>query len=200
MLYRFSEDEVTLHPHLRPALLADVGLGLAGGGPMNDQQIDNLIAYLKSIQLPQEGCTKDEPLCKTAAGDPVNGTDQGASRRRGATLVAEGEYESLGEALFNLDLGGGAYSCARCHTKGWTYGDPQQSGGGAIGPNLTNGAAVRQFPTAADQRQFIARAARGRARSTAPRARDRATHARRSAAVCSRPRQIKAIVEYERSL
>ena len=48
-------------------------------------------------------------------------------------LVANGTYSSMGEAYFNLDLNGGAYSCARCHTKGWSYGDPQITGGGALG-------------------------------------------------------------------
>ena len=34
--------------------------------------------------------------------------------------VEDGEYASYGEALFNLDLASGAYSCARCHTQGWS--------------------------------------------------------------------------------
>jgi mono/diheme cytochrome c family protein len=70
-------------------------------------------------------------------------------------LVAAGTYSTLGEALFNLDLGGGNYSCARCHTKGWSYGDPQITGGGALGPNLTGGSAVRQFPVKSDMTSFI---------------------------------------------
>ena len=52
-------------------------------------------------------------------------------------------------------LASGAYSCARCHTRGWSYGDPQVSGGGAMGPNLTNGATVRQFPLESDHAAFI---------------------------------------------
>ena len=66
-----------------------------------------------------------------------------------------GTYKTLGEALFNLELNSGAYSCARCHTPGWSYGNPQQSGGGAMGPNLTNGSTVRQFPNAADHVDFV---------------------------------------------
>jgi mono/diheme cytochrome c family protein len=64
-------------------------------------------------------------------------------------------YGSLGESLFNLDLGSGAYSCARCHTKGWSYGDPQATGGGAFGPNLTGGSSIRQFPSQKDMIEFI---------------------------------------------
>jgi mono/diheme cytochrome c family protein len=70
-------------------------------------------------------------------------------------LVAAGTYKTVGEALFNLDLGSGNYSCARCHTKGYSYGDPQITGGGAFGPNLTGGSAVRQFPQKSDMVAFI---------------------------------------------
>jgi mono/diheme cytochrome c family protein len=70
-------------------------------------------------------------------------------------LVDEKVYGSLGESLFNLDLGSGAYSCARCHTKGWSYGDPQATGGGAFGPNLTGGSSIRQFPSQKDMIEFI---------------------------------------------
>jgi mono/diheme cytochrome c family protein len=70
-------------------------------------------------------------------------------------LVADGTYGSVGEALFNMDIAAGAYSCARCHTKGWSYGEPQITGGGALGPNLTGGSAVRQFPNQDDMINFI---------------------------------------------
>jgi mono/diheme cytochrome c family protein len=77
------------------------------------------------------------------------------SQTEAERLVAAGTYKTVGEALFNLDLGSGNYSCARCHTKGWSYGDPQVTGGGALGPNLTGGSAVRQFPQRADMISFI---------------------------------------------
>lgn len=55
----------------------------------------------------------------------------------------------LGQAMFNLGLedgtAGGAYSCGRCHTKGWTYGQPEVEGGGRLGPNLTGHSTWRQF-------------------------------------------------------
>jgi len=67
-----------------------------------------------------------------------------------------------GELLFQ-------FQCARCHTKGWSYYDPldpsaaplpgPQGGGGAFGPNLTEGSELRQFPgaTGVDQQiQFVA--------------------------------------------
>jgi mono/diheme cytochrome c family protein len=93
--------------------------GVPGGGPMNDQQIDALVAYLQTIQL-----TADEAKKQAA------------------------QYGTDATALFN------AY-CARCHTKGFSFGQPDVTGGGAYGPNLTNGDELRQFPNAKDQVAFI---------------------------------------------
>ena len=69
--------------------------------------------------------------------------------------VDNGTYASVGEALFSLNVNSGAYSCARCHTKGWSIDDPQATGGGALGPNLTGGSSVRQFPNQEDMIAFI---------------------------------------------
>ena len=56
-------------------------------------------------------------------------------------------------------------SCARCHTKHWSYIDSfarmadidvtYVPGGGAFGPNLAGGATLRQFPKLDDHLQFI---------------------------------------------
>ena len=69
--------------------------------------------------------------------------------------IADGEAASLGEALFNLELASGAYSCARCHTPGWSYGDPGVSGQGAFGWNLTGGAVNNHFETEEDLISFL---------------------------------------------
>ncbi len=103
--------------------------GIEGGGALNDQQIDNLIAYIEHIQIPASDAEAEATEAL-------------------ATAMESGQFESEGEALFNLGLydgfAGGAYSCGRCHTQGWSYGEPEASGNGALGPNLT---AVRdQFP------------------------------------------------------
>ena len=58
------------------------------------------------------------------------------------------QYGNNGQAIFN------AY-CARCHTKGYSYGQPDVPAGGAYGPNLTNGDELRQFPLVKDQIAFI---------------------------------------------
>lgn len=131
--------------------------GLDGGGPMNSQQIDNLLAYMESIQIPRENCGpgEDNPrLCASGHLPSEIQNDIDTLARQG---VANGDYESYGEALFNLDLAAGAYSCARCHTQGWSWGDPQVPGLGAFGWNLTGGAANSHFSSQEELTEFISR-------------------------------------------
>lgn len=129
--------------------------GTIGGGPLNEQQVDNLIAYMDSIQL--------EPEAAQAA----------AKIELNKAMELKGEdgqpvYASEGEALFNLGresgFAGGAYSCGRCHTQGWSfYSDANApdgttevpDGAGAFGPNLTNGATKRQFETVEAMLEFV---------------------------------------------
>ncbi len=84
--------------------------GVEGGGPLTDQQIDELIAYIESIQIPYEEAqaAAEGQLRKelgVADGAPIDYSDP-----------------AVGETIFNLGLedgfAGGAFSCARCHTKG----------------------------------------------------------------------------------
>jgi mono/diheme cytochrome c family protein len=104
--------------------------GVQGGGPMNDQQIDDLVAYIGSIQLkPAEARAKSlEAAMTQAKADGTTGAD-------GATLFKT--------------------NCARCHTKGWSYGEPDVMGGGAFGPSLIAGDTLRQFPDIQSMVDFI---------------------------------------------
>lgn len=130
--------------------------GLVGGGPMNEQQIQTVLDYVKSIQIPRENCdvTTDDP--RTCVGGTLPAKIQNEIQAEAERLVKNGTYSSVGEAIFNTELtGSGSYACARCHTKGWSYGEPEITGGGALGPNLTGGSAVRQFPRQEDMIEFI---------------------------------------------
>jgi mono/diheme cytochrome c family protein len=107
--------------------------GAPGGGALTTQQIDNLIDYLFAIALDDDS------------------VQQAATVEIERSLEA-GEFESLGEAVFNLGLNsgfaGGAYSCGRCHTAGWSYGQPlEPGGGGTIGFSLRDGSTLSRFPT-----------------------------------------------------
>jgi mono/diheme cytochrome c family protein len=150
VLFRYSRDEV------RNILIYGRGFspmpawGAAGGGPLTDQQIDNIIDYLQSIQLsgPEARAEVEKELADTCAPDAD-----------GKCTIPDGKFATLGEAIFNMGLytkfAGGAYSCGRCHTDGWSYGQPGVPGGGAFGWNLTGGRSLRQFPTAAQQIEFV---------------------------------------------
>lgn len=156
VLYRYSPEEVTFVLNYGRPFSPMSAWGTIGGGPLNEQSIQTLVDYLKSIQIPQENCTETrgayDPTCDSGTLPAATNKEIEAEAKR---LVDNGTYASMGEAYFNLDLNSGSYSCARCHTKGWSYGDPQVTGGGALGPNLTGGSSVRQFPNATDMANFL---------------------------------------------
>jgi len=115
--------------------------GAPGGGPLTTQQIDHLIRFLHAIE-------EDPDEVKAAVTVEVERS------------LEDGEFETLGEAVFNYGLYSGAdsgtYSCARCHTMGWSYGDPQaEAGGGTIGFSLRDGVTLRRFPSEEDHFDFI---------------------------------------------
>jgi mono/diheme cytochrome c family protein len=194
VLYRFSTDEVTFILQYGRPYSPMSAWGSLGGGPMTDQQISDIIEYLKSIQIPMEGCPAGERICDTGH-LPTSVTDD--IQKSAQAAVDSGQYKTLGEALFNLDINSGAYSCARCHTKGWSYDQPEQSGGGAMGPNLTGGSESRQFPNESDQVSFVGAGSelgkkygqQGQGSGRMPGYEQLLTDD-----------QIRAIVEYERSL
>jgi mono/diheme cytochrome c family protein len=152
VFYRFSEEEVRYIIVYGRQFSPMSPWGIAGGGPMNDQQVDSILAYLKSIQLPAEACEAGANFCE---GGRLPKDKQDEIQQAIDDAMASGEAASVGEAIFNLALDSGAYSCARCHTAGWSYGNPLVNGGGAMGPNLTSGAEVRQFPSAEDNLAFV---------------------------------------------
>lgn len=126
LMSRYDEDEIHEILVYGRTFSPMPAWGVEGNGPLNEQQIGNLIAYIESIQL-----TGDE----LAAAEEALAAEIQRS-------IDDGEFDSEGEAIFNVGLNsgfaGGAYSCGRCHTSGWSYGQPDIAGGGAYGPNLRN--------------------------------------------------------------
>ena len=123
VLLRFSPEEVKqIITYGRPGTPMPAW-GLAGGGPLPTQPVDDLVNYLTSIQISPKEAQKRY-------------TD------RAKEFIDKGV--SPGEALFMV-------SCARCHTKGYSYGEAKlPGGGGAFGPNLRDGVELRQFPALAE--------------------------------------------------
>ena len=162
VLLRFTPAEVTqIITYGRPGTPMPAW-GIAGGGPMNDQQISDLVAYLSTIQL------------KPAAVQKAN----------------LAQYGLNGADLFDA-------FCSRCHTKGWSYGEAKPPGSGAYGPNLTNSDTLRQFPDIAKHLDFVTAGSE-----------DEKPYGSRGVGTGRMPGfgemltadQIKAIVDYERSL
>ena len=180
--------------------------GLEGGGPMNTQQISNLIAYMHSIQLPKEEAQAamtealiEEKIDLMGLRDEMDdleaqlaedGADTESIQSEIDALMARAERNSEfeGEALFNLN-------CARCHTMGWSYGEPKANGSGAFGPPLYN--TVDQFPVIDDHIDFVAN---GRARGEQYGQNGQASGRMPYFNQVLTEDQIKAIVEYERGL
>jgi len=159
VLFRYSRDEVYDILQYGRQNSPMPAWGELGGGPLTDQQLLNIIDYLESIQLPasEVRAAVEAELATTCAPDGD-----------GVCTADDAEFETEGEALFNMGLttnfAAGAYSCGRCHTKGWSYGLPELSGGGGLGPNLTGGSTLRQFPSFQSQVDFISEGAeRGQA-------------------------------------
>jgi mono/diheme cytochrome c family protein len=150
--------------------------GVEGGGPMNPQQINNLIAYLKKSAgvAPYKGAKENAAKAKEDASaaaqkelERMQKLEQtlAESQAKLPTLTDKTEISKLkttiqslqteialkqdrtyGAALFNLN-------CARCHTLGYSYGEPQSPGNGAFGPSLLT--VLEQFPVEQAHIDFV---------------------------------------------
>jgi mono/diheme cytochrome c family protein len=193
VLLRFDEEQVfNIITYGRPGTPMPAWGVASGKGVLNTQSINDLIAYLKSIQLTsdaaKERSTKALNGYKKLWSNNVDeqkkelATRQAAldkSKASGASVDTIAELQKAvdeqvkvvasatawsaqvnqmneGEILFRLN-------CARCHTRGASYQDPNNiklpppkpNGSGAFGPNLTNGSTLIQFPAEAGRQEQI---------------------------------------------
>lgn len=175
---RYSRDEVRYILTYGRPFSPMPAWGTAGGGPLTEQKLQELMDYIDTFQLTpkeaQDAATaqlevmmeKKDATCVAARTDEAKSDLTGdALESFDATTVDTSDcpplYKSEGEALFNMGyddgFAGGAYSCGRCHTKGWSYGEKAADGTGAFGPPLGN--VLQQFPGATlgpkDQTDFV---------------------------------------------
>jgi hypothetical protein len=104
-----------------------------------------------------------ESVADDAYLDPVGEGDGKRDLINPQCTKDDAEFATLGEALFNLPIRSGTYSCARCHTQWWSSSsqldEPPEAtqdgpdGGGAYGPNL-RGDATSKY-TAAEHLEFV---------------------------------------------
>ncbi len=162
VMLRYSREEVKFILDYGRSFSPMPAWGAAGGGPRTEQEIENIIDYLESIQITsEESILAVEGELATALELPSTGVI---------------DYNALetGEALFNLGresgFAGGAYACGRCHTRGWSIsqGDGKilpegadvadyvdyPDGAGAYGPRLV-GVIPRQFSKVASLVEFL---------------------------------------------
>jgi len=118
--------------------------GLPGGGPANEQQIQDLVDYLYDSQISVEDATvRWQDAFQTLRDNPDN------------------SVKSDGQILYELN-------CARCHTPQWSAGGqqeqptgvtveviPGQAGAGGNGPPLSSASLIEQFPDIEDQIKFV---------------------------------------------
>ncbi|HEV8297896.1 MAG TPA: cytochrome c [Acidimicrobiales bacterium] len=203
VLTRYDESEVTqVLNYGRNGVMP--AWGAPGGGPLTTKQIDDLIHYLRSIQLPEDQVatavadgvkagareillTPTSSLQKglndaNALTDPTQKANALKAANAAIDKAVDDYVKSIsdpnspwfatvyGKLLFNNAAGQGAYGCARCHTKGWSYDgatvtskttgsklvDAYIDGGGFFGPNLRGGVTVRKFETVKQHQDFIA--------------------------------------------
>ncbi len=153
VLYRYDEEQVRYILNYGRPGSPMAAWGAEGGGPLTTQQIDEIIDYLWSVQLPVEEM-------RVTVDDFVKSIDSDlyermmAVRKSNADVAPNGDVEpvdanrlsradelKLGEILFNnQELAAGSYSCARCHVAGANYGkawEPfERLQYGAFGPSL----------------------------------------------------------------
>jgi mono/diheme cytochrome c family protein len=134
VLSRFDEAEVRhILDYGRPGTPMPAW-GLPGGGPMTTQQVEQLIVYLRSIQLDQETTTVQvEGGIAAGARAIVTAADSELTDSADIEAAAEAwllqasdptssDYLRYAELIFNNPAAQGANSCARCHTPGFSFG------------------------------------------------------------------------------
>jgi mono/diheme cytochrome c family protein len=183
--------------------------GLLGGGPLNDQQIDNLISYLHSVAITPKAAKarsstnaadelkrlQNPQAALAAAQDSLASVTDAAEKLKIQSqitelqgIIASKQEATPGAALFNLN-------CSRCHTLGWSFYEPTSPGSGAFGPPLSN--VVNQFPAEQDHIDFVTSGKKfGEKYGRQGKASGRMPYFSQLLTT----EQIKAIVDYEREL
>jgi mono/diheme cytochrome c family protein len=186
--------------------------GLEGGGPMNEQQIDNLIAWLQHIAIsPEEArerattaaeaelailrdldaaLVQAEQDLEDLPADATNDQKLQAQAAVSRILAMQDNPQAptMGAALFNVQ-------CARCHTPAASYFEPGEPGSGAFGPPLSN--VLTQFD---DEEEHVSFVTDGREFGEQYGRQGKASGRMPYFARILTEEQIQAIVDYEREL
>ncbi len=135
---------------------------VTGGGPGTDQQVDDVINYLRFWPLEDD----PEALAAYWAAWETNGYENDKALEVAYEVAAKNERPKTADALArakelpdNAEKSDGELlfemNCARCHTAGYVYGKPQAPGSGFFGPALRAESLLKQFLTADAQATFV---------------------------------------------
>jgi mono/diheme cytochrome c family protein len=238
VLLRFPEEQVfNILTWGRPGTPMPAWGVESGKGVLNTQSINDLIAYLGSIQITpaeaQQRSTKAVIAYKQSAQENLKQQKEGlvaaqadlatarADAKSAATIAElEGQVADAQAVLASAqawadqvaDMGEGEIlfrvNCARCHTRGASYYDPNNlalpkpppNGSGAFGPNLTGGSTLVQFPAGAGAQEQFDWVAVGAPANEGYGIRGISSGRMPYFVNMLSEKQIKAIVAYERSL
>jgi mono/diheme cytochrome c family protein len=174
VMYRYSREEIRqILTYGRPGTPMPAW-GIAGGGPLDAKSIEDVITYLEYLQKPVEKVRAEvaasldevcgpEEVAADSYTDPIGDGDGERDLINPACTAPDAQFETMGEALFNLPAAGGTYSCARCHTRYSSTSSlldepPEETargldGGGWYGPSLRTGATSKYTP--AEHLEFV---------------------------------------------
>jgi mono/diheme cytochrome c family protein len=230
--------------------------GIKGGGPGDDQQIDDLVNYLLEMSIEENPAAKKAyetewdssrdsrkaiaaavAASKEEAQADSTKTYKSAVESAKKTVASEAKDVAMAEKVLaeaavvkatkplayadaeaalasvkksvvdakaTLELSEGALlfnqNCARCHTSGYSYGEPKAPAGGHYGPSLRAGSLAQQFPEKKDQIAFIANGVPDAAAYGKGGVNHWSGGGMPYFANILTPEQIEKIVDYERSL
>ena len=129
ILNRYTEEEITYVLNFGRPGSPMAAWGTPGGGPLTSQQIEYLVEYMRTLQVQSL-----DPLDIDEIEDPEENSEARAAADKLTEDItaeverslADGEFETVGEAVFNMGLNsgfkGGSLSCGRCHTSQWSLG------------------------------------------------------------------------------
>ena len=150
-----------VHPRLRPAVLADVAVGPRRRRP-DERPADRDADRLRSASRSRCRCPRERLSPANEHRRPricASGTlpeDEQDRHRRGRHCWPRRSWSTPASTPRSTRRWARRCStststaaptrCARCHTQGWSYGEPQVTGQGAFGWNLTGGSPAAHFP------------------------------------------------------
>ncbi len=123
---RYSEDEVRYILNFGRPGSPMAAWGTPGGGPLTEQQVQNTMEYIQTFEVQSLDTIdinfSDDPAAAQAEADELAIEIRDEVQRS----LDDGEFSSIGEAVFNLGyfsgFQAGSLSCGRCHTSGWSLG------------------------------------------------------------------------------